>query len=866
MIPLHLKLSGFLSYRDPAEVDFTAFDLACISGQNGAGKSSLLDAITWVLFGQARKRDESLINLGSDVAEVVLTFSYEGAVYRVLRTMPRGKTTSLEFQVLDRGPETKDRPLSLTLDQTAWRPLTERTLRETQARIEQVLRLDYETFINAAFFLQGRADQFAQQTASKRKEVLGNILGLEAWEGYKERTAQHRRALEREIEIIDGRVLEIETELSEEEGRKSRLHELEEGLHRLAATRQAQESALEGLKQAAVSLENQRAMVRTLANALERAQEQLNGLQSRLSTKQADRAAYSDLVDRAAQVESDYQSWVETRTELARLEETAARFHEHEARRQPLLREIESQRARLEQEYRTLEQEFAQVSEQSATIQALEVQLKTTRQTLAETEMQLADQHELKAQVVESREKLAELKAENQGLKAQMDELKARIEQLKATEGATCPLCGQELSESHRASTLAQLQKEGKSQGDRYRANQADMERLAEGLKENNLKIAALEPVEEEHLEAATTVTQLNERLENLQQRVRDWKKQGAKRLKELPRILEKGEYAAEARQALAQVDGELSTLGYDASAHDALRQAEVQARGAEAEFRQLEAARSALKPIEDEIANLASEIEKREEEIRMQLQEHDQAVAVLAAAEAQAPDVETAYNELLRLQEEENQLMQEVGAARQKVDVLDDLRVRNSDYAARREELGRQVGRHKTLERAFGKDGVPALLIEQALPQIESRANELLDRLSTGGMSIRFVTQAEYKDKKRDDLKETLDIQISDGAGIRDYEMYSGGEAFRINFAIRLALSEVLAQRKGARLQTLVIDEGFGSQDTQGRQRLIEAINLVKGDFAKILVITHLDELKDAFPNRIEVEKTERGSVVRVM
>ncbi|MBU4224586.1 MAG: hypothetical protein KKC71_02050, partial [Chloroflexi bacterium] len=93
-----------------------------------------------------------------------------------------------------------------------------------------------------------------------------------------------------------------------------------------------------------------------------------------------------------------------------------------------------------------------------------------------------------------------------------------------------------------------------------------------------------------------------------------------------------------------------------------------------------------------------------------------------------------------------------------------------------------------------------------------------------------------------------------------------SGGEAFRVNFAIRLALSEVLAQRKGARLQTLVIDEGFGSQDTQGRQRLIEAINAVRGDFAKILIITHLDELKDVFPTRIEVEKTDKGSSVLVV
>jgi DNA repair protein SbcC/Rad50 len=128
----------------------------------------------------------------------------------------------------------------------------------------------------------------------------------------------------------------------------------------------------------------------------------------------------------------------------------------------------------------------------------------------------------------------------------------------------------------------------------------------------------------------------------------------------------------------------------------------------------------------------------------------------------------------------------------------------------------------------------VPALLIEQALPEIEAQANELLERFTNGNMSVRFATQKDYKDKNRDDKKETLDILISDSAGWREYEMFSGGEAFRVNFAIRLALSRVLAQRSGARLQTLVIDEGFGSQDAEGRQRLIEAINLVRRRFCQ--------------------------------
>ena len=128
--------------------------------------------------------------------------------------------------------------------------------------------------------------------------------------------------------------------------------------------------------------------------------------------------------------------------------------------------------------------------------------------------------------------------------------------------------------------------------------------------------------------------------------------------------------------------------------------------------------------------------------------------------------------------------------------------------------------------------------------------------------MSISFATEREFKDKKREDKRQTLDILISDATGSREYELFSGGEAFRINFAIRLALSRVLAGRAGARLQTLVIDEGFGSQDAEGRQRLIEAINLVSRDFAKILVITHPDELKDAFL-RIEVTKDDGGSRV---
>jgi exonuclease SbcC len=230
------------------------------------------------------------------------------------------------------------------------------------------------------------------------------------------------------------------------------------------------------------------------------------------------------------------------------------------------------------------------------------------------------------------------------------------------------------------------------------------------------------------------------------------------------------------------------------------------------------------------------------------------------------APDTGSVENQLLVYKEKEKNLERAVGAAQQKVSVLETQKTRKTDLDNQRQEISNSVKQYKQLEEAFGKDGVPALLIEQALPNIEAKANQILDRLSGGTMSIRFLTQREYKDAGREDLKETLDIQIRDQAGFRDYELYSGGESFRINFAIRLALSHVLAQRAGARLQSLVIDEGFGSQDTVGRQRLIEAINLIQDDFEKILVITHIEQIKEAFSTQLLVEKTPQGSRVTLV
>jgi DNA repair protein SbcC/Rad50 len=851
MIPKNLRLSGFLSYKDPTELDFTGFELACISGSNGAGKSSLLDAITWVLFGQARRRDDAIINSYATSAEIIYDFWYEDNLYRVQRSKNNGKTTLLELYIDNDGH---------------WKPLTEHTLRETEARIQRILRMDFETFTNASFFLQGKADQFAQQRPGDRKRILTSILGLEMWETYRERAVERRKRSDTELNAIDSLLREINAELDEEEQRRTRLKELEQNLDSLVQLRQAKNAACENLRRLKDSLDEQRRLVEMLSGQLAALERRIQGRQDGLYQRQAEFQTHQHRLAAAAEIEAAYQAWQAARADLERWDGVASNFRQYESQRAAPLMAIESERARLETARQGLLEQEGQVRQLEAQLPALTGEIEVAAERVAQATARLELKAGFEAELLRVQEEQSEAGAENKRLKTEMTELRERITRLQETSGASCPVCGQVLEEAERVQLIANLESQGRELGDRYRANQ---ERVRQGEERRAVvmqQIKNLQQVDGELRQHQRTLDQYEDRCAQTQQALIIWKSGGAQQLQQLELVLSQNDFAHPARIELAQVDVELARIGYDAAAHDAARLKEIEGRAADEQLRLLETARAALAPLQREIESIQTQLAAEEAEAAELRQAHTTAAAKYAADSADLPNITQAEQELFDLQEQENRLRLQVGGAVQAVEVLKVLRKRHAVKTGERTEVTGQIARLKTLERAFSKDGVPALLIEQALPEIEAQANQLLERLTNGNMSVRFATQKDYKDKQRDDKKETLDILISDSAGWREYEMFSGGEAFRVNFAIRLALSRVLAQRSGARLQTLVIDEGFGSQDAEGRQRLIEAINMVQADFAKILVVTHLEELKDAFPARIEIEKGTQGSSIRVV
>jgi len=856
MIPIKLRIEGFLSYQQPVELDFSTFSLACISGPNGAGKSSLLDAITWALFGQARKRDESVINNHPSVsaAQVTLDFDYEGNRYRVQRVNPRGKTSAVEFFIWSQVGEGR------------WKPLTERNLRETDKKIEETLRMDFETFTNASFFLQGKADQFATARPGDRKRILSNILGLEIWESYRDAASQRRRDLEKDVKALEGRLSEIQTELDEGPERKKTLEELHLRLTNLSTQRKSQAKVLENLQRLHASLQEQRKLVESLRMQFEGAQRDQDRILDTLEQRREERTNYVAILAEADKIEEAYQAWQKARTELSNMEELAQAYHQHEALRQEPLRIIHAEAARLQQEKQTLESQKLELETSLEECEGLEGQLNAAQEAIERAQAKIKRRDQLDDKIRQLQARYAEAKAENPRLKDEGLKLGTRIEQLTGAESAECPVCKKTLSNDDREKLIRELNAELATMRERYRENNDLVKNYESELQKMGSQLADLKNSERELRDANRIVDQIKHRLDGLEDQKKAWDAKGLPRLKEITHILVEEIYAQDARQQLAGIKADLEALGYDLADHERLRQAEKEGRQAEEARVKVKQARAALAPIEREIADLEAQGIEKEKELRERTAAFDEASVKLAASEAGLPDLAQAESDLYNIQEQENILRQEVGVAEGRVRILAVQEQKKAALVEEREGMTQRIADLKQLERAFGKDGIPALLIEQALPEISESTNTLLSRLTNGRMSFNFLTQREYKDTNREDRKETLDIVISDNLGERDYEMFSGGEAFRVNFSIRLALSQVLARRAGARLQTLVIDEGFGSQDAQGRQRLIEAINLVRDDFEKILVITHLDELKDAFPTRIEVEKTPEGSQFQVV
>ena len=363
------------------------------------------------------------------------------------------------------------------------------------------------------------------------------------------------------------------------------------------------------------------------------------------------------------------------------------------------------------------------------------------------------------------------------------------------------------------------------------------------------------------------------------QTKIEDASRRQAKIDQEKPEIMREIEYFQQQLQSLtstapicrqiSHIESEIESLGYDRSQHQAILNSLRQAQIWQLRYQELQQAKQYY-------PRQCQQKEQRQQQWEQRLIERDQLKQRLDQLTAQMggivdcrSDIEKKEQQLQQQRLQLDALLEEQGRLQQSLTQLEQVKIQSQEMEETLAEITRNQRIYQELSQAFGKNGIQALMIENILPQLEAETNQILARLTGNQLHIQFVTQkARRSSSKRKTAKliDTLEILIADSRGTRAYETYSGGEAFRINFAIRLALAQLLAQQAGTSVQMLIIDEGFSTQDPDGCDRLIAAINAISNDFSCILTVTHLQQFKEAFQHRIEVDKTDDGSCLRLL
>ncbi len=864
MIPLRLYMRNFMCYREQT-LDLRGIDLACLTGDNGHGKSAILDAMTWSLWGYSRlgaRRDDELIRLGETEMEVEFAFELHGGSanrdgirYRVLRKRSKRRRgqSSLELQGWDS-------------DTDQYRPLSEPTIAATQEQINDLLRMDYDTFINSAFLLQGRADEFTTKRPTERKRVLGDILGLQIYDRYEALAKEAAKVRETHAGRIRAAIDQIDHELQREDEYREEVIAAEAALAKLQEQRERTEADYDRVRAALQDAESAQQRLAEHRRRIEGAEAERARLERELDSHGERLATLQTALSEAKAIEHGFAAYERAIAENEAMNAKLAQSALLKEKRSELEQRIAVARHELDKRRYTAAERVRQL-EASAEGLAQSAEWHEIQATLAQMDESASHKQELQDEIGGLSTEIAALLAHNKRAETDATQLKEKIALLSG-EGSTapgaarCPLCGQPLGSSSCEDLLATFQEQLASEREAYRDRSVqvnDKRRRINELQETmgeiertlaqrggwQRKEAALAHVIEEAQQAAQELPTAREALQIVECR------------------LAGQDYAPEIQATLAEAEQQLGELGYDVDAHRHIQAELGRLRSHEARMQTLREARSSLETVRLAISQLEAgmaQVDERLQTDRAAAKELSGTVEQIPALRRQAFEarqvLETAHD-----REQEASLR--LGAARNKVDYCADLKRQRVQRVEDEQRLSQERAIYADLQAAFSKNGVQAMLIESAIPEIEEEANRLLARMTEGRMQARFETQ---RDTKQGATIETLDIHITDELGTRSYETYSGGERYRIDFAIRIALSKLLAHRAGAQLQMLVVDEGFGTQDAAGRDGLIGALNAIRDDFACILVITHIQELREAFNVRIEVEKTSQGSLITVL
>jgi exonuclease SbcC len=853
MRPLTLKVKGFTAFRDEVEVDFGPLEVFAIAGQTGSGKSSLLDALTYALYGRVERvgdRVSQLISQGQARMAVTLVFEVGRDRYRVTRSTPAKGATKIMLERF--------------AGDGSWKQAGDGAdrVKDVERMLTRAIGLTYDGFTRSVLLPQGKFAEFLVGDAKKRRDILTELLGLSLFRRMAERAgtiakesglrAQERSlSLEREYADVTPEALKEAKSAAKDAARR------EKQLARLA---EEIVEILERWREATFSVEELRGRAREVAGMAEstgQAVVELASLAEQIDAAEAEALARKESAESAESALAEAQAALAAARTSFGLVQDLNRTH---ARALARAEAVRGRGARCDQ---------LAAGERSGAELAERVQRTEAAWMLAGERLAVAEAEAAAAEAALEESRHANLVAAvSAGLRV----------------GDPCPVCGNPLEKAPTRSAAGALDRATQALA-RARAqveagrkgavdaehlhrtaqrdletNVRDRERIAAEVADLDARIAAEEARLAESLGTplpTDPVAATEERLEELQ-RLDLAEREAAGRFQEAATTL------AGAEQERARTANRLELLRDRLiTDHAPLFDRAARAIGTtgspiappvppkDPDVAALQSHAGALgQALEVLTAALVAEMQQRSSIEGRLLEEANGMAAGLVESSDTLEGLAQAVNEGCRT------ATAAVATTAQRVADLAERLARKKLLAEEVRALEERNRLFKVLALELRADRLVAFLQAEALQVLAVAGSERLAGLSEG----------RYRVVCRDDEFFVLDTWNGDEE--RSVRTLSGGETFLASLALALALADQvrsLSVTDRARLDSLFLDEGFGTLDQESLKVVVDAIERLAGDGRLVGVITHVRDLAEQFP-RIEVEKSHRGSTLKVV
>ncbi|MCE5297022.1 MAG: SMC family ATPase [Euryarchaeota archaeon] len=771
-----------------------------ILGQNGTGKSSLVEAIAWAIYGnessilrngkEGVKRSGALPN---EECQVAIDFDLEGDVYKLVRTI-KGKNS-----ISDATLHVNERMLAKG-DKAV-----------TEAMVKR-LGMDHKAFFTSVFARQKELNSLSALRPAERKRLVLRMLGVDVLDEVVDSISKDSNALRSTLEVLNSLLID------------------EDGEERVAALRAECDSLtsrrgeiLEEMARSAEKLAALDAVVAKAREAMERSETRASRHRELEGGKVSLGSDIRNMMSRRQRITSELASLDEKARMLASLGDAEAELIALEGRKEHL-DDMKAKHSQL----MSLNQMVALKKERLPSLNVEVEQAEKDILALGDPDQAIVTYDDVidTYRTAESghREESNWCTGEMMRLRREMKEKEAKAEDIRTLgPESACPTCERKLE--HQYSFL--LGKVAKEIEELVRSVDALKERKAKAEEAGRKASERRGLIEEKRREAVKA----KERRGELQKKISMVRAEMTSAETDIARAAE--------QIAL------LGTVEYDAARHDEVRRRLSELRPKVDQAIRLRTDLQRRVPLEAE----AKDIDGRLISSNISLAAIVQEIEALAFGPEELSEGRKAYS---KARDDRDEQQRKASAMEGEISGIDGSM---SSALARMSELESETRRAEQLRREQMELNVLLGVMKEFRSNVMSRVVPTLSRASSELFAE--LTEGRFGGMELDD---DYEVHIFDGGERYPLSRFSGGESDLANLSLRLAISGMIAERSGRHVDMLVLDEIFGSQDNVRKRNVLNLLSTLQRQFSQIMVITHIDDIKDSVDDLVLVSETGDG------